>query len=61
MITDEIQLTDRCHSERSEESMIIFACGPAAGFFATLRMTGTEINPCSSVQPVAKPYFHKSP
>jgi hypothetical protein len=33
------QLTTACHSERSEESSAIFACGRATGFFATLRMT----------------------
>jgi hypothetical protein len=33
------QFAHTCHSERSEESIMMYAGGCAAGFFATLRMT----------------------
>jgi hypothetical protein len=34
-----IQIADTCHSERSEESMMMFAGESDAGYFASLRMT----------------------
>src|SRR5438045_2856213 len=35
-----MKMPSLCHSERSEESSRMFACGRRAGFFAALRMTG---------------------